>query len=258
MPGKRYAPIYARDGVTCQYCGNCASTVDHLMPRRTGGSDDPLNLVSACKRCNKIKGHLELPNLVRSFRILLSADRTLKNGYAPLFWQALQLEFPVEDAPWSERRSSRALKQLARALFQNPDQPRAVMPKEEALALLTRMQACSLEKAHALAQRLLARGYVVEETALIALADHPPPYQLSLARPQTPPCRSATARSPLWGSHAIGTRSGSFCAALEKSYRAFPQRLMRGASTTPCKIRVVSTSASPISSLISARHFVLW
>lgn len=133
------------------------------MPRRTGGSDDPLNLVSACKRCNKIKGHLELPNLVRSFRILLSADRTLKNGYAPLFWQALQLEFPVEDAPWSERRSSRALKQLARALFQNPDQPRAVMPKEEALALLTRMQACSLEKAHALAQRLLARGYVVEE-----------------------------------------------------------------------------------------------
>jgi 5-methylcytosine-specific restriction endonuclease McrA len=40
----------------CFYCGSdLASTVDHLVPVISGGSDDPWNLVSCCVSCNSLK-----------------------------------------------------------------------------------------------------------------------------------------------------------------------------------------------------------
>lgn len=48
--------VLRRDGHTCRYCGSAAPdvplTVDHVIPVALGGSDDPGNLVTACKDCN--------------------------------------------------------------------------------------------------------------------------------------------------------------------------------------------------------------
>jgi 5-methylcytosine-specific restriction endonuclease McrA len=44
----------------CVYCGDPATTWDHVIPRRRGGTDDPGNLVPACKPCNSSKCDLLL------------------------------------------------------------------------------------------------------------------------------------------------------------------------------------------------------
>jgi hypothetical protein len=48
--------ILKRDKHECQYCGGKAPdvqlTVDHVVPVTLGGTDDPSNLVAACKDCN--------------------------------------------------------------------------------------------------------------------------------------------------------------------------------------------------------------
>jgi len=50
--------IFARDDYTCQYCGYRGKdlTVDHVLPKRLGGSDDWENLVTCCRKCNLKKG----------------------------------------------------------------------------------------------------------------------------------------------------------------------------------------------------------
>jgi hypothetical protein len=48
--------VLKRDNHTCRYCGATAPdatlTVDHVTPVALGGSDDPSNLVTACRDCN--------------------------------------------------------------------------------------------------------------------------------------------------------------------------------------------------------------
>lgn len=49
--------VLRRDGHRCRYCGTSADegatlTVDHVIPVALGGSDNPDNLVAACKDCN--------------------------------------------------------------------------------------------------------------------------------------------------------------------------------------------------------------
>jgi len=50
--------ILARDGHTCAYCGQSATTVDHILPVRKHPDQamNPENLVSACTKCNSAKG----------------------------------------------------------------------------------------------------------------------------------------------------------------------------------------------------------
>jgi 5-methylcytosine-specific restriction endonuclease McrA len=59
-------PVQRRDNYICQYCGKDGlasaenwhdSTVDHVLPRKHGGTDDPHNLVTSCHYCNSIKGY---------------------------------------------------------------------------------------------------------------------------------------------------------------------------------------------------------
>lgn len=51
--------VLRRDNHQCRYCGSAAPdvplTVDHVVPVALGGSDDPSNLVTACKDCNSGK-----------------------------------------------------------------------------------------------------------------------------------------------------------------------------------------------------------
>jgi len=51
--------LYLRDGFRCLYC--CRDlhdadprdiTLDHLVPKTDGGSNEPSNLVTACRACN--------------------------------------------------------------------------------------------------------------------------------------------------------------------------------------------------------------
>jgi hypothetical protein len=62
-PATRLA-LYLRDGFICLYCGmflHAAEpsfvTLDHLMPRSQGGTNDAHNLITACKSCNCARGH---------------------------------------------------------------------------------------------------------------------------------------------------------------------------------------------------------
>ena len=59
---KQFKAIIARDPF-CHYCGeelvttgspyqDLYATVDHIIPKSRGGSDEPDNLVPACRRCN--------------------------------------------------------------------------------------------------------------------------------------------------------------------------------------------------------------
>jgi hypothetical protein len=48
--------VLRRDNHTCRYCGAAAPdatlTADHVTPVALGGTDDPSNLVTACRDCN--------------------------------------------------------------------------------------------------------------------------------------------------------------------------------------------------------------
>lgn len=53
--------ILLRDAYTCQECGRVCSrkqeaTVDHIVPKSKGGTDEPSNLQCLCLPCNSRKG----------------------------------------------------------------------------------------------------------------------------------------------------------------------------------------------------------
>jgi 5-methylcytosine-specific restriction endonuclease McrA len=53
----RRLEVLQRDQWTCFYCQMPATTVDHVIPIKSGG--DPIaweNLVSCCIKCNSVKG----------------------------------------------------------------------------------------------------------------------------------------------------------------------------------------------------------
>lgn len=56
--------VFKRDSFTCQYCGRKAPDVllqiDHIEPVSKGGTDDLLNLTTACKDCNSGKSDKSL------------------------------------------------------------------------------------------------------------------------------------------------------------------------------------------------------
>jgi hypothetical protein len=49
---------FRRDNYTCRYCGNnrVPLTVDHLVRWEEGGPSIEANMLTACKKCNKIRG----------------------------------------------------------------------------------------------------------------------------------------------------------------------------------------------------------
>jgi len=57
--GTRYS-IFLRDGYICQYCnkklGKKEQTLDHIIPKASGGLTSFWNCVAACRKCNQKKG----------------------------------------------------------------------------------------------------------------------------------------------------------------------------------------------------------
>lgn len=50
--------IYKRDGHKCVYCGNGKNlTLDHVVPKSRGGTNEWNNLVTSCFKCNLKKGN---------------------------------------------------------------------------------------------------------------------------------------------------------------------------------------------------------
>lgn len=60
LPPKLRYEILHRDGYTCRYCGRkppeVELEVDHIEPVSQGGTDDPGNLMTSCRDCNRGKG----------------------------------------------------------------------------------------------------------------------------------------------------------------------------------------------------------
>lgn len=48
--------VLTRDHHTCRACGGTADQVDHVWPRKHGGTDHVENLQAICGTCNRIKG----------------------------------------------------------------------------------------------------------------------------------------------------------------------------------------------------------
>ena len=44
--------IFARDDYRCQYCGDRADSIDHVVPRSKGGPHSWENVAAACRPCN--------------------------------------------------------------------------------------------------------------------------------------------------------------------------------------------------------------
>ena len=55
--------LYVRDGATregarCRWCGERTQEpqLDHLVPRKHGGTNDHTNLATSCRKCNRARG----------------------------------------------------------------------------------------------------------------------------------------------------------------------------------------------------------
>ena len=56
--------VFKRDKFTCQYCGRMSPDVilevDHIKPVAEGGTNEMINLITACRDCNRGKGKVKL------------------------------------------------------------------------------------------------------------------------------------------------------------------------------------------------------
>lgn len=67
--------VFRRDGYACRYCGNdqVPLTVDHLVLWEEGGPSIEENLVSACRKCNKVRGNTQYDEWLKHPRYLATS-----------------------------------------------------------------------------------------------------------------------------------------------------------------------------------------
>lgn len=60
--------VFKRDSFHCRYCGDGDSplTVDHVITWESGGPSIPANLLSSCRRCNRLRGNTPYPEWLQS------------------------------------------------------------------------------------------------------------------------------------------------------------------------------------------------
>jgi 5-methylcytosine-specific restriction endonuclease McrA len=74
--------LYLRDGLACAYCNHSVEqgaslTLDHLVPCNdlpNGGNHKPVNLITACERCNKSRGTRKVADFAKAVAEYLNHD----------------------------------------------------------------------------------------------------------------------------------------------------------------------------------------
>ena len=106
--------IYMRDKYRCQYCGEKKSagglTLDHILPRSRGGDNSPINVVTACVKCNNRK-----------------SDRTPEEARMPLLTSQSALRVRLERVVLCHYAEDRA--EWRKYLFMDMHDDRDVMDK---------------------------------------------------------------------------------------------------------------------------------
>ncbi len=64
----------------CHYCGDQASTQDHIVPLSRGGKNHPSNKVDACGTCNSNKSN----NTYEEFTLFIEFVKKEKGSWKPL------------------------------------------------------------------------------------------------------------------------------------------------------------------------------
>lgn len=64
---------------TCQYCGEEATGIDHIIPLARGGTNGDENLVPCCIRCNRIKNDKPLVDFLNANRDIVKDEIVLDN-----------------------------------------------------------------------------------------------------------------------------------------------------------------------------------
>lgn len=65
----------------CLYCGDAYGPfeVDHVIPRWRNGTDDPTNLVLACRRCNQAKAGKDVVRFLAEMQQVREGRRRISN-----------------------------------------------------------------------------------------------------------------------------------------------------------------------------------
>jgi CRISPR/Cas system Type II protein with McrA/HNH and RuvC-like nuclease domain len=80
-----------RDKFRCQYCGEKKAgpdlTLDHILPRSRGGDNSPINIVTACLKCNNRKSNrtpdeARMPLLTSQTALRVKLERVALCHYA--------------------------------------------------------------------------------------------------------------------------------------------------------------------------------
>ena len=85
--------VFRRDKHTCQYCNkkgigknenSVILTIDHVIPKKHGGTDVVTNLVAACVDCNGQRKRDLLPHEIRDKELKENVEKALKKAQKPM------------------------------------------------------------------------------------------------------------------------------------------------------------------------------
>lgn len=89
VPPVNRREVFRRDHYTCQYCGLTKHlTIDHVIPRSKGGRHTWDNVVTACAKCNSIKGDRLLTELGMVLKNTPKAPVHPAIVFAEQFWKS--------------------------------------------------------------------------------------------------------------------------------------------------------------------------
>ena len=113
------ATFYARDGASldgarCAWCNRLTldPTIDHLVPLSLGGTNDPDNLVTSCRRCNEQRGAQSWLDWADSCNVDLAVYARVQRLRLTPLTRALRLEglALIREAAWYGTNASRPVR----------------------------------------------------------------------------------------------------------------------------------------------------
>lgn len=115
------AAILYRDSAVCYLCGGPADEVDHVIPRRWGGTEESRNLRACCGPCNKRKGDsidfAALNETDRCNALIVTRDRITAEIQN---FMTIAKAAPPEQVP-ALRRLARELKEVGGRIIRHAD-----------------------------------------------------------------------------------------------------------------------------------------